>query len=65
MTPEELFEYNKIAIEVSREIARPWKWATFILAGLLAGMLFLYFFNPVEIDFDANGNNNSEILQKG
>lgn len=65
MTPDEIREYNKIVIEVSECMVKPWKWTTFILAILLFGMIALYFFNPTEIDFDANSNTNSEILQKG
>ena len=63
MTPEDIREYNKIVIEVSEKMCKPWKWTTFILAGLLTGMMTLYFLNPVEIDLDANGNNYSLIKQ--
>lgn len=65
MDIQDIKEYNKIVIEVAREVSKPWKWATFILAGLLAGMMALYFFNPVVIDFDANDNTESVISQKG
>ena len=59
MTPEEIREYNKIVIDVSEHIATPWKWSTAILALLLAGMLCLYFFNPVSFDVDQTNNNTS------
>lgn len=65
MEIQDIKEYNKIVIEVAREVSKPWKWATFILAFLLAGMIVLYFLNPVEIDLDANNNNYSLIKQKG
>lgn len=56
MTPEEIREYNKIVIEVSEQMVRPWKCATIILALLLIGMLCLYFFNPINIDVDQTAN---------
>lgn len=65
MEIQDIKEYNKIVIEVAREVSLPWKWATFILAFLLSGMIVLYFLNPVEVDLDANGNNYSLIEQKG
>jgi len=56
MAPEEIREYNKIVIEVSEKMIRPWKWSTIILSLLLAGMVCLYFFNPVVIDVDQTAN---------
>lgn len=63
MNIEELKEYNKIVIESAKECAKPWKWTTFILAGLLAGMIVLYFLCPSEISFDATNNDNSFVEQ--
>lgn len=65
ITTDELAEYNKIIINVSKEVARPWKQATYILALLLLGMIALYFLNPSTVDLDANNNNDSNITQKG
>lgn len=67
MTFEEIKQYNSIVIETAREIAKPWKWATLILAGLLAGMIILYFTCPAEVDINANNNDMKEsvINQKG
>lgn len=56
MTPEEIKEYNKIVIDVSEKMIKPWKWSTIILGLLLAGMVCLYFFNPVSIDVDQTAN---------
>lgn len=56
MTPEEIREYNKIVIEVSEKMVKPWKWSTCILFILLVGMLCLYFFNPTTIDIDQTAN---------
>ena len=64
MDIQDIKEYNKIVIEVAQEVSKPWKYATFILSFLLAGMIALYFLNPVEIDLDANNNNNSLVEQK-
>ena len=69
MTPQEIREYNKIVIEVAEQTTKPWKWTTFILSCLLAGMICLYFFNPsvVEVDQSFDTNNSSNIInnQKG
>ena len=65
MDIQEVKEYNKIVIEVSKEMSRPWKWSTIILSLLLGGMIALYFFNPAIVDLDANNNNDSNITQKG
>lgn len=65
MDIQDVKEYNKIVIEVSKEVSKPWKWSTFILSLLLVGMLLLYFFNPSVVDLDANNNNDSNITQKG
>lgn len=74
MTVDEIQKYNKIVIDTSREIAqgyekalKAWKWATFILAGLLAGMIVLYFLCPAEVEVNANKNTMTEsiISQKG
>lgn len=65
MDIQDIKEYNKIVIEVAREVSRPWKWATFILAGLLAGMIILYFVCPAEVELQANRNRDSYIVQDG
>lgn len=67
MTFEELKQYNALVITTAQEVARPWKWATFILAGLLAGMVALYFLCPAEVEVNANKNTMTEsiISQKG
>lgn len=69
MTFEELKEYNKLVIDTAETVAKPWKWATFILAGLLAGMVALYFFCPAEVEVkqDFNGTNSigTTNYQKG
>lgn len=65
MTFEEIKQYNAIVIETAREIAKPWKWTTFILAGLLAGMVALYFLCPMQVEFeqtaDLTNSNNNEV----
>lgn len=70
MTVDEIQKYNKIVVDTAREIAqgyekalKAWKWATFILAGLLFGMIVLYFLCPSEISFDATNNDNSFVEQ--
>jgi len=50
MTFEEIKQYNAIVIEVSREVSKPWKWATFILAVLLAGFVSFHFLCPAEVE---------------
>lgn len=65
METQDIKEYNKIVIEVAREMSAPWKWATFILAGLLSGMIILYFVCPAEIELQANQNKESYIVQDG
>ena len=62
---QDIKEYNKIVIDVAKEVSKPWKWSTFILSLLLLCMLALYFFNPTTFDLDANNNNNSFTEQKG
>ena len=52
MTPQEIREYNKIVIEVAENISKPWKWATFILAGLLAGFVAFHFLCPAEVEVE-------------
>lgn len=66
MTPDEIREYNKIVIEVSEKMCKPWKWTTFILAGLLAGMITLYFFCPAEVEFEqSNELSTNSVNYKG
>lgn len=67
MTFEEIKQYNAIVIETAREIAKPWKWTTFILAGLLGGMVALYFLCPANVTVSADKNDMKEsvINQKG
>ena len=50
MTVDEIQKYNKIVVDTAKEIAqgyekalKAWKWATFILAFLLGGMIVFYF----------------------
>ena len=56
MDVKDIKEYNKIVIDVAREVSKPWKWATFIMAFLLAGMLMLYLFNPSTVDIEQENN---------
>lgn len=62
MNIEELKEYNKIVIESAKECAGPWKWTTFILAGLLAGMIVLYFLCPSEYIVEQDNTNAVESM---
>ena len=63
MNLNELREFNRLVLEASKEVVRPWKWTTFILSLLLFFMISLYFIFPSEISFDANLNENSIIEQ--
>lgn len=67
MTFDEIKQYNTLVISTAKEVARPWKWATLILTGLLAGMVALYFLCPAEVEVNANKNTMTEsvISQKG
>lgn len=69
MDIQDIKEYNKIVIDVAKEVSKPWKWSTFILSLLLAGMLALYFFAPTTVDFaqtfDSNKSNNIINNQNG
>ena len=67
MTFEELKQYNKLVIDTAETVAKPWKWATFILTGLLLAMIILYFTCPAEVEVNANKNTMTEsvITQKG
>lgn len=69
MTPEEIREYNKIVIDVSEKMVKPWKWSTIILSVLLAGMVCLYFFKltvvEVEQNFDGSNSIGTVNNQKG
>ena len=49
MTIDELKEYNKLVIDASKEVSKPWKWSTFILTFLLTGMIAFYFLFPAEV----------------
>lgn len=56
MTVDEIQKYNKIVVDTAKEIAqgyekalKAWKWATFILTFLLAGMIAFYFLCPTEV----------------
>lgn len=66
---QDIKEYNKIVIDVAKEVSKPWKWSTFVLSLLLAGMLALYFLNPSVVDVEQNLNNsrstNTVNSQKG
>lgn len=62
MTFEELKQYNALVISTAKEVAKPWKWATFILTGLLAGMIILYFTCPAEVEVDQTNNNSNQSL---
>ena len=61
MTPEEIREYNKIVIDVSEKMVKPWKWSTIILSLLLAGMVCLYFFNPTVVEVEQNFDGSNSI----
>lgn len=67
MTFEEIKQYNKLVIDTANDIAKGWKWATLILAGLLAGMIILYFTCPTNVTVTADKNDMKEsvINQKG
>lgn len=62
MTFEELKQYNALVITTAKEVARPWKWATLILAGLLAGMITLYFTCPMQVEFEQENNNSTHSV---
>lgn len=66
MDIQDIKEYNKIVIEVAKEVSKPWKWSTFVLSLLLAGMVALYFFNPTVVDVDQkfDANNSTNIINK-
>ena len=66
MDIQDIKEYNKIVIEVAKEVSKPWKWSTFVLSLLLAGMVALYFFNPTVVDVDQkfDENNSTNIINK-
>ena len=57
MNIEEFKEYNKLVIEASREVSRPWKWATIILSLLLLCMVSIYFLCPSEVVVEQSNNN--------
>ena len=59
MTVDEIQKYNKIVADTAKEIAqgyekalKAWKWATFIMAFLLGGMITLYFICPSEVSVE-------------
>ena len=56
MDIQDIKEYNKIVIDVAKEVSKPWEWSTFILASLLGAMVALYFLNPVNLDVDQLNN---------
>lgn len=66
MNIEELREYNRLVVEASKEVSKPWKYTTFILSLLLGCMISLYFLCPAEIVIDQdnigteNTNNTGE-----
>lgn len=62
MNIEELREYNKLVIEASKEVAKPYKITTFILASLLAGMIALYFLCPSEIVLDQTFDGSNSFM---
>lgn len=67
MTFEEIKQYNKLVIDTANDIAKGWKWATFILGGLLLAMIILYFTCPTNVTVSADKNDMKEsvINQKG
>ena len=67
MTFEEIKQYNALVISTAQEAAKPWKWATFILGGLLLAMIILYFTCPANVTVSADKNDMKEsvISQKG
>ena len=67
MTFEEIKQYNKLVIDTANDIAKGWKWATFILGGLLLAMIVLYFTCPANVTVSADKNDMKEsvINQKG
>lgn len=69
MTFEEIKQYNKLVIDTANDIAKGWKWATFILGGLLLAMIILYFTCPAEVEvkqkFDGSNSIGTTNYQKG
>ena len=59
MTPDEIKEYNKIVIDVSERLVKPWKWTTFILSVLLLGFMAFHFLCQEEVVV-LQKNNNSQ-----
>lgn len=66
MTPDEIREYNKIVIEVSEKMIKPWKWMTFILSVLLAGFMAFHFLCPAEVEIgQENNQSQNSVNYKG
>lgn len=66
MTIDELKEYNKLVIDASKEVSKPWKWSTFILTFLLAGMIAFYFLCPSTINLKQDNNfSDKNIVRNG
>lgn len=61
MELEELRKYNQLVIDSAKEVAKPWKWATSILAILLGLMVALYFLYPASVDVDQIFNGQKSI----
>lgn len=73
MTADEIQKYNKIVVDTAKEIAqgyekalKAWKWATFILAFLLIGMIAFYFLCPSNINLNQDNNfSDKNIVRNG
>lgn len=73
MTVDEIQKYNKIVVDTAKEIAqgyekalKAWKWATFILAFLLGGMIVFYFLCPSNINLNQDNNfSDKNIVRNG
>ena len=69
MNIEELREYNRLVVEASKEVSKPWKWTTIILSLLLGGVISLYFLCPSEFFLDKTFDGTNSIMatnnQKG
>lgn len=61
MNIEELKQYNNLVIESAKEVSKPWKFSTFILAILLILMVSLYFLCPAEYIVDQNFSGESSF----
>lgn len=62
MEIEELKEYNRLVIDAAKEVSKPWKWTTIILALLLGSLVAFYFLCPANIDVEQNNSNSTDSV---